>query len=126
MAGNQKVRAQTTTAKADVFDLAGTLRRLGGDTNLLSDLVQLYSEDSPRLLARLHAGIESHRSDEVRHAAHSLRGLAANFGASILTQSLLRIEEAAAEGRLDEAASLFGQVGEDSARLQATLALHRR
>jgi two-component system, sensor histidine kinase and response regulator len=126
MAGNQKVRAQTTTAKADVFDLAGTLRRLGGDTNLLSDLVQLYSEDSPGLLERLHAGIESHRSDEVRHAAHSLRGLAANFGASILTQSLLRIEEAAAEGRLDEAASLFGQVGEDSARLQATLALHRR
>lgn len=79
MAGNHKVRAQITTAKADVFDLAGTLRRLGGDTNLLSDLVQLYSEDSPGLLQRLHAGIEAHRSDEVRHAAHSLRGLAANF-----------------------------------------------
>jgi len=126
MIGNDKAHAKVTSPKAEVFDLAGTLRRLGGDTNLLSDLVQLYYEDSPGLLERLQAGIEAHRSDEVRHAAHSLRGLAANFGASILTQSLLRLEEAAAEGRMEEASSLLDQVGQDSARLQATLTLHRR
>jgi two-component system, sensor histidine kinase and response regulator len=126
MADNHKLRTPTTTSKAEVFDLPGTLRRLGGDTILLSDLVQLYNEDSPSLLERLHAGIEAQRSDEVRHAAHSLRGLAANFGALSLTQLLLRLEENAAAGRLDEAASLYDQVDENSARLQATLALHRR
>lgn len=109
---------------AMVFDLAGTLRRLGGDTDLLADLVQLYDEDSPGLLDRLHAGTEQHRSDEIVHAAHSLRGLAANFGAAALTQSIVRLEEATAEGRLEEAATLVNQVGRESARLQATLALH--
>ena len=125
MVGNEKANAKVASAKPMIFDLPGTLRRLGGDTNLLSDLVQLYQEDSPGLLSRLHAGIESHQTDEVRHAAHSLRGLAANFGAGVLTQSLLRLEETAAAGRLDEAAALLDQVSQDSAQLQATLALHR-
>jgi len=127
MLGNEKAQARkAATAKADIFDLAGTLRRLGGDTNLLSDLVQLYNEDSPALLERLQAGVNAQRSDEVRHAAHSLRGLAANFGASPLTQSLLQLEKAATEGRMHEAASLVENVGQESARLQATLALHLR
>ena len=33
-----------------VFDLNATLRRLGGDTGLLADLIRLYAEDSPDLL----------------------------------------------------------------------------
>lgn len=126
MIGNDKSQATVAASKTVVFDLEGTLRRLGGDTGLLADLVQLYNEDSPGLLNRIHAGIAARRSDEVYHAAHSLLGLAANFGASILTQSLLRLEETVAEGRLDEASMLLDQVGRDSNRLQATLALHRR
>jgi HPt (histidine-containing phosphotransfer) domain-containing protein len=125
MIGNEKAQTKVASAKLVIFDLSGTLRRLGGDTNLLSDLVQLYQEDSPELLRRLRTGIESHQTEEVRHAAHSLRGLAANFGATVLTQSLLRLEENAAQGRLDEAAALLDQVNQDSAQLQATLALHR-
>ena len=126
MRGNDKTPANAANPKPEVFDLTGTLRRLGGDINLLSDLVQLYNEDSPALLNRLRSGVESHRGDEVRHAAHSLRGLAANFGAAPLMDSLLRMEAVATDGCWDEAPKLLEQVGEKSARLQATLALHRR
>jgi two-component system, sensor histidine kinase and response regulator len=126
MIGNEKAQARVAMTKADIFDLPGTLRRLGGDTNLLADLVQLYNEDSPALLERLQTGIEKQHSDEVRHAAHSLRGLAANFGALSLTQSLLQLEEVAAEGRLGEAVPLLNKVSQESSRLQATLALHLR
>jgi two-component system, sensor histidine kinase and response regulator len=126
MSGTRKASTAAVVPKPAVFDLAGTLRRLGGDTNLLADLVQLYEEDSPALLNRLHAGVENQRPDEVRHAAHSLRGLAANFGAAILTQSLLQLEEAAAKGQLEEAAPLVDQVSEESKQLIATLAVHRR
>jgi HPt (histidine-containing phosphotransfer) domain-containing protein len=126
MIGNDKLQTKVSAPKPVMFDLAGTLRRLGGDTNLLADLVKLYNEDSPGLLDRLHYGVKEHRTEEVRHAAHSLRGLAANFGAAILTQSLLRMEEAAAGGHLEEAAVLLDEVGQNSARLQATLAMHQR
>jgi HPt (histidine-containing phosphotransfer) domain-containing protein len=126
MIGKEKARAATVTSASPVFDLAGTLRRLGGDTGLLADLVQLYDEDSPPLLKRLREGVEAQHGDEVRHAAHSLRGLAANFGASTLTQSLLVLEDDAGEGRFENAASLVEQITEESSRLQATLAPHRR
>ncbi len=93
---------------------------------LLADLVQLYEEDSPALLSRIAAGVQAQRSDEIRHAAHSLRGLAANFGAMALSDPLLHLEEAAMEGRLDDASSLLNQVQQESARLQKALAAHRR
>ncbi len=126
MADNHKLRTQTTPAKAEVFDLPGTLRRLGGDTNLLSDLVQLYNEDSPSLLERLHAGIEAHQAMKSGTRPIACVDWQQILASSSLTQLLLRLEENAAAGRLDEAASLYDQVDENSARLQATLALHRR
>lgn len=126
MIGKEKTRTAIVTPTSSVFDLAGTLRRLGGDTGLLADLVQLYDEDSPPLLKRLHEGVESQCGDEVRRAAHSLRGLAANFGAPTLTQSLLELEGAVGEGRFENASTLVEQISEESSRLQATLAPHRR
>ena len=122
------MRGETRTeniASADdhaVFDLDGTLRRLGGDTGLLSELIRLYAEDSPDLLRRMATGIESRRGDQVRRAAHSLRGLAANFGAAGLTQLLHRLEDNSAAEQFDDAPKLFKTVQHESARLQAVLA----
>lgn len=126
MPGNQNTATNASAPQPTVFDSDGTLRRLGGDTSLLSDLVQLYDEDSPALLTRIAAGVQTRRSEEIRHAAHSLRGLAANFGASALSDPLLHLEEAAMEGRLDDALNLLNQVQQESARLQKALAGHRR
>lgn len=125
MAGNNKSTTEQV-APQTVFDLDGTLRRLGGDEALLADLAQLYDEDSPELISRLVEGVENHRGDDVRHAAHSLRGLAANFGAAALSEPLLHLEEAAIQGRMEEAEMLLNQVRRESARLQQTLAPHHR
>ena len=125
MAGNSE-NASEAVAPQTVFDLDGTLRRLGGDETLLADLVQLYDEDSPELISRLIEGVDNHRGDDVRHAAHSLRGLAANFGAAALSEPLLHLEEAAIQGRMDEAETLLNQVRRESARLQQSLTPHHR
>ncbi len=93
---------------------------------LLADLVKLYEEDSPALLSRIASGVQTRRGDEIRHAAHSLRGLAANFGAAALSEPLLHLEEAADQGHMDQAATLLNQVRRESARLQDALAPHHR
>ncbi len=56
MPGNQKLASGESASQPTVFDSDGTLRRLGGDTTLLADLVQLYEEDSPALLSRHRRG----------------------------------------------------------------------
>ena len=65
-----------------IFDLEKTLRRLDGNQELYQDLIRFFLEDSPVLLDRLRQGYREQDAQLVERAAHTLKGLAANFGAS--------------------------------------------
>jgi HPt (histidine-containing phosphotransfer) domain-containing protein len=114
-----------TETNADVFDLEGTLKRLGGDTELLADLAQLFEEDSPNWLAKISDAVKSQQAPQVRHAAHALRGLAANFGADRLTTTLFALEDQASTGNLEEAPMLLAQAERETVKLREALAVHR-
>ncbi len=66
--------------------------RLGGDESLLADLIQFFFEDAFGLLATMRQGIVDRRWDEARRAAHSLKGLSSNFGATPAVNALQAIE----------------------------------
>jgi len=61
------------------FDHEGTLD-LGGDLNLLQDLIQSLIEDSPVLWQQTLAGLREQSAEEIERAARGLTELAANFG----------------------------------------------
>jgi HPt (histidine-containing phosphotransfer) domain-containing protein len=82
-----------------VYDHAGSLVRMGKDLGLFRDMIGFLRDDSPRWLAQLRAGLESHDDRRVRHAAHSLKGLAANFGAPRVEKAARTVEKGA--GQLD-------------------------
>ena len=109
-----------------VFDLNGSLQRLGGDKGLLSDLIQFYDQDSPALLERLRLGVQTKCAEDVRYAAHALRGLVANFGAEPLREQLLRLEDAAEQDRIEDTPGPLKKAQEEAARLSAALSPYRR
>ena len=78
-----------------MIDLAATMRRLDYDTELFKNFVEIFNEDSPRLLAAIDSAIDTGDSTAVRRAAHALRGLAANFDARMLVETAHCLEEAA-------------------------------
>ncbi len=84
----QAAAVRRTTA----IDLTGALGRLGGDESLLADLIQFFFEDAFGLLATMHKGIVERQWDEARRAAHSLKGLSSNFGATPAVSALQAIE----------------------------------
>src|SRR4051812_17598394 len=98
-----------TEMNVGIFDLEDTMKRLGGDTELLADLAQLFEEDSPNWLAKISDGVKTQQAPQVRHASHALRGLAANFGAERLTTTLFALEDQASTGNLEEAPKLLAQ-----------------
>ncbi|HZZ28811.1 MAG TPA: Hpt domain-containing protein [Pirellulales bacterium] len=104
-----------------VFDLPGTLRRLGGDHSILVDLVKMFEEDSPVLLERLRTASEAHNLAQIQQVAHSLRGLASNFGAKELIQSLQELEELAATGHVGNFSALIERVRREKTRLEEDL-----
>jgi two-component system sensor histidine kinase/response regulator len=88
-----------------IYDHAESLRRMGNDGNLFLEMVGLLRTDAPLWLQALHSA--QHRGDAQRtqRAAHTLKGLAANFGAE------RAVAAAAAVERLAKAHSSDGLTG---------------
>src|SRR6185295_10198060 len=77
----QAIQLQPMPAGTAVLDVDASLKRLGGDRNILVELAKMFAEDSPGLMGAIEEGIQQSRFSDAGRAAHSLRGLAANFGA---------------------------------------------
>ena len=91
----------------DVWYPSVALRRMGGDAELLSSMVEYFLEDSPALLLTLKERIDASDVAEACRIAHSLKGLCANFEAETVTRFGALIEAACASGKFDEASALI-------------------
>ena len=77
------------------------IRDLAGDTpDLLEQIVQLYLESAPSLLAQIEAGLAAADLDSVGNAAHSLKSSSANLGAIELSRMCGKLEAAARAGAI--------------------------
>ena len=87
-------------------NLARALERMGGDRDLLVEMARFYLEDTPGLLQTLRASLQEQKAEEATRAAHSLKGLSANFDAHAAVQTALAVETAGRSGDLACAAAL--------------------
>lgn len=78
-----------------VFDYHASLARMGSDEGLLREMAALFLEDGPHRLQEACAGVNSHDAKRTAHAAHTLKGLAANFGALRAVSAAARLEDLA-------------------------------
>jgi two-component system, sensor histidine kinase and response regulator len=81
--------------KADasgIIDRDEVLERVAGDKELLNELIDLFIEDCPRLLAQVEQAIREQDPVRLEKAAHTLKGSVANFAADIAVKAALRLE----------------------------------
>lgn len=104
-----------------VFDGEVALSRLNGNVDLLRDMIRFFAEDSPRLLSEIETAIDEGNSAEVRRAAHSLKGLCANFEAEAARDVALNTENAGRDSKLDLARELFPRLSAEINRLTEAL-----
>jgi HPt (histidine-containing phosphotransfer) domain-containing protein len=88
------------------LDVAALMDRLGGDRELLQELIALYLEDEPGLLAQIATAIREAQPDAIRRAAHTLKGSVGIFCASSAQAAAAAMEAAGRDGKLDAAATL--------------------
>ncbi|NLS92541.1 MAG: PAS domain S-box protein [Planctomycetaceae bacterium] len=108
-----------------VIDYRGVLGRLGGDEGLFRDIVRLFDQDAPGLLQTIRTSLAEAEAAELQRAAHSLRGLAANFGAKDAVDRAIRLERLGESGRLDDAAEALEELEWEITRLNRTLSSFR-
>jgi HPt (histidine-containing phosphotransfer) domain-containing protein len=83
------------------LDVPGTLRRVGGDRELVVRIIEFVVEDSPVFVKRMQMALESGEYREVQLAAHSLKGLVSNLHCPAVQDKALEIEGLAQVGDRD-------------------------
>lgn len=86
---SQPAESTMTNRSTTLIDREGALARMGGDASLLREMARFFMEDAPPLLQT----VKTERTGEnATRAAHSLKGLASNFGAATVTELARKLE----------------------------------
>lgn len=101
----------------DGLSASRLIAALGGDRELLLEIIELFLRDAPAMLQAVRLEAKHARPEALANAAHVLKGSAANFGVSPLYQLARELENCARSGamanvpeivtRLDRAAEGF-------------------
>lgn len=107
--------------KSRSFDPAALWNRIGGDMELLRDLVTIFCDQYPTLLGRLKEAIEQHSFSDVQKFSHKLRGSALQFSGSTVAELADLLEQMGQKQSLDGAAEIFSRLQQEVAELVRSL-----
>ena len=74
------------------FDYPGLLARVYHDRSAAAEIVAVFLEDAPRLLAAVQAAGRPRDAGQVRRAAHALNGASATVGARLIRERAAWLE----------------------------------
>ena len=97
---------ETPAANSSLIDPAIMLSGCDGDASLLADMIQLFEAEAPELLARVEAAVQSSDAEQLRTAAHSLRGYVSAFSSSAAKAAQV-LEQLGIDGRAGESAARY-------------------
>ncbi len=105
-------------------ELAGRpafLAGLGGDRALAGKLVALFITQSAALLSRIRTALAENNTEELRQAAHALKGTVSNFPAGAALGAAARMETIGLDGDIAAARELYPVLDQEVERLRALL-----
>ncbi len=108
------------------FDLNAALSYVGGDQELLDELLGIFAQDAPLQLDKIRAAIAAGDAAELMREAHTLKGPLKVLGAAPAAQLALDLEMLGREGRVDGAKEMGAALeGEVERILQSVLSMKR-
>ena len=89
------------------WDPVQTLERLGGDEQLLHEVMEIFCEEAPKHLAGLGKAIAQQDAETIERIAHSLQGELGYLGIAELSRGARELEEKGRTSDFQGALSLF-------------------
>ena len=103
------------------FDLKEALARVDGDHELLTEMAELFLEESPRFVKEIQAAVESGDTQTLTYAAHTLKGSVGNFAATEAAEAARQLEQMGRKGDLEGADMELANLEAALARLTPAL-----
>jgi CheY-like chemotaxis protein len=114
-------RAEAAPPAGAVVDARTALERAGGDPQILQEVVQLFLDDSPRLLGELREAVAASDAARLRRVAHTLKGSIGIFGPSPAADLAARLEAMGRAGSTAGGAATVEELAAAIERLTPTL-----
>ena len=116
----------TPESTTDFFDHTEALSRVDGDTELLANLMDIFSTQAGPMLEAVRSAVSSNDPDKLEKAAHRLKGSVSIFGAHSVSQAAFELEKMGREGNLTQMTSGLSQLEQHMTNLQSALKQFRR
>ena len=107
---------------APALDRAALLERIGGDTELADELINVFLEDAPKQIQNLENAFAEDDMHTVERAAHTIKGTAANLSAVALSEAGAALEAAARKAEKKAIAPLIERIRVEFKRVQDQMA----
>lgn len=107
------------------IDYVGTMKRFGNDRELFREFIGYYDQDAPSLFSDINAAILGSDPTALRFSAHSLKGLAANLGATSVVQAVEALELSGKSRSFQDVATQLLALRREMARLNEALREYR-
>jgi HPt (histidine-containing phosphotransfer) domain-containing protein len=102
-ASDHSAFSRTVADGGEPIDLTTLLTRVENDWDLLHEMIELFLESSPRLLAEIEAGMVRHDSQTVERATHALKGAMQSISALPAARAAANLEANARSGDTKDA-----------------------
>jgi len=119
--GAEPAPERAPRAPSEALSREDLLTRLDNDSELLVEMIQLFRENTPKLMAQIAAAIERKDAGALAMAAHSFKGSSGNFGPSPAFHCAATLEELARKGDLSKAAEAAKELQEQAVAVQQFL-----
>jgi HPt (histidine-containing phosphotransfer) domain-containing protein len=104
-----------------IFDLDDALEKVGGDREILEEILEVFSESYPDQLSELKNAIDSGDAPLVERTAHTLKGSVGTFSAKKALETAFRLETMGRDAQLQEAAAEYSKLEHEIEELDAAL-----
>jgi two-component system, sensor histidine kinase and response regulator len=109
-----------------IINFSAIMLRLGNDMELFQSFVEIFNEESPKLLNKIYFGVADRDLDGVRRAAHALRGLAVNFDAIDLVEAAAGLEDAEIDEDFECVKDFPHKIANEVVRVRQALSAYRQ
>jgi PAS domain S-box-containing protein len=100
MNGNVTSEELSVEAQLQQLDESLALSRVGGDVELLKEVVELFLDDYPSTFEKIKGAVASRDATALEHHAHSLKGSVSTFGANRAFEAAFSLEKQGRSGDL--------------------------
>ncbi len=109
----KEAQVQTRSKKVIQIDMKRAMDAVGGDKELLNELLNMFYEDSKAKLKEIKEAIENKDYEKLRELAHAVKGASANIGLTDIYEICLELENMAKKKDISGSDKLYSKLKEN-------------